>query len=113
MRIILFTGKGGVGKTTLAAATALLSAKKGAKTLVISTDAAHSLSDSFDTQLSNEPKKIAPHLFGQEINALEQIEKNWGDIKSYLAALFASQGVDAYIPRNGRALQPDGDQELP
>lgn len=95
MRIILFTGKGGVGKTTLAAATALLSAKKGAKTLVISTDAAHSLSDSLDTQLSNEPKKIAPHLYGQEINALEQIEKNWGDIKSYLSALFASQGVDA------------------
>ncbi len=95
MRIILFTGKGGVGKTTLAAATALLSAKKGANTLVISTDAAHSLSDSFDTQLANEPKKIAPHLYGQEINALEQIEKNWGDIKSYLTTLFASQGVDA------------------
>ena len=95
MRLILFTGKGGVGKTTLAAATALLSAKKGYKTLVISTDAAHSLSDSFDTQLSNEPQKITPRLYGQEINALEQIEKNWGDIKSYLSALFASQGVDA------------------
>ena len=94
MRLILFTGKGGVGKTTLAAATALLSSKKGYKTLVISTDAAHSLSDSFDIQLSNEPKKIAPRLYGQEINALEQIEKNWGDIKSYLSALFASQGVD-------------------
>ena len=94
MRLILFTGKGGVGKTTLAAATALLSSKKGYNTLVISTDAAHSLSDSFDIQLSNEPKKIAPRLYGQEINALEQIEKNWGDIKSYLSALFASQGVD-------------------
>jgi len=94
MRLILFTGKGGVGKTTLAAATALLSSKKGYKTLVISTDAAHSLSDSFDIPLSNEPKKIAPRLYGQEINALEQIEKNWGDIKSYLSALFASQGVD-------------------
>ncbi len=94
MRIILFTGKGGVGKTTLAAATALLSAKKGYKTLVISTDAAHSLSDSFETHLSNEPKKIALKLYGQEINALEQIEKNWGDIKSYLSALFASQGID-------------------
>lgn len=94
MRIILFTGKGGVGKTTLAAGSALLSAQKGHKTLVISTDAAHSLSDSFDTQLGNTPKKIAPYLFGQEINALEQIEKNWGDIKSYLTALFASQGVD-------------------
>jgi arsenite-transporting ATPase len=94
MRIILFTGKGGVGKTTLSAATALLCAQKGYKTLVISTDAAHSLSDSFEIQLSNQPKKITANLFGQEINALEQIEKNWGDIKSYLTNLFSSQGID-------------------
>jgi arsenite-transporting ATPase len=94
MRIILFTGKGGVGKTTLAAATALLSAKKGYKTLAISTDAAHSLSDSFETQLSNDLKKISPNLYGQEINSLEEIEKKWGEIKSYLTELFASQGVD-------------------
>jgi len=94
MRIILFTGKGGVGKTTLAAATALLSAKKGYKTLAISTDAAHSLSDSFEAQLSNQPKRIAPNLYGQEINSLEEIEKKWGEIKTYLTELFASQGVD-------------------
>ena len=95
MRIILFTGKGGVGKSTLAAATALLSAKKGYKTLAISTDAAHSLSDSFETQLSNEPKRIAPNLYGQEINSLEEIEKKWGEIKTYLTELFASQGVES------------------
>jgi len=94
MRIILFTGKGGVGKTTLSAATALLSAKRGYKTLVISTDAAHSLSDSFEIQLSNQPKRIAPQLYGQEINTLEEIEKKWGEIKSYLTELFASQGID-------------------
>jgi arsenite-transporting ATPase len=94
MRIILFTGKGGVGKTTFSAATALLSAQKGYKTLVISTDAAHSLSDSFEIQLTNQHKKIRSNLHGQEINALEQIEKNWGDIKSYLTALFSSSGVD-------------------
>lgn len=94
MRIILFTGKGGVGKTTLAAASALLSAKKGYKTLVISTDAAHSLSDSLDVQLSNQPKRIAPNLHGQEINTIEEIEKKWGEIKSYLSDLFASQGID-------------------
>lgn len=94
MRIILFTGKGGVGKTTFSAATALLSAQKGYKTLVISTDAAHSLSDSFEIQLTNQPKKIASNLYGQEINALEQIEKNWGDIKSYLMAFFSSQGIE-------------------
>jgi arsenite-transporting ATPase len=94
MRTILFTGKGGVGKTTLSAATALHCANKGYKTLVISTDAAHSLSDSFETQISSQPKKITANLYGQEINALEEIEKNWGDIKVYLTALFSSQGID-------------------
>jgi arsenite-transporting ATPase len=95
MRIILFTGKGGVGKTTLSSATALLCAKKGYKTLVISTDAAHSLSDSFEIPLTNSPRKIAPNLYGQEVNALEEIEKKWGEIKTYLTAFFASQGIDS------------------
>lgn len=94
MRIILFTGKGGVGKTTLAAATSLLSAKRGYKTIILSTDAAHSLSDSFETQLSNTPKKITSNLYGQEINAMEEIEKKWGEIQSYLTELFTSQGID-------------------
>lgn len=94
MRIILFTGKGGVGKTTLSAATALLSARKGYKTLVISTDAAHSLSDSFEMKLGNTPQKIATNLYGQEVDALEEIEKKWGEIKKYLSEFFASQGID-------------------
>ena len=94
MRTILFTGKGGVGKTTLAAATALLSARRGRKTLIISTDAAHSLSDSFEVQLGNSPQKICANLFGQEVNAVEEIENKWGEIKTYLTALFASQGMD-------------------
>ena len=95
MRTILFTGKGGVGKTTLAAATALGCARQGRKTLIISTDAAHSLSDSFEEQLGNTPRKIVANLFGQEINALEEIENKWGEIKTYLNALFASQGMDS------------------
>ncbi len=94
MRTILFTGKGGVGKTTLAAATALLCARRGHRTLAISTDAAHSLSDSFEVQLGNSPQPICPNLFGQEINALEEIEKKWGEIQAYLTALFSSQGID-------------------
>ncbi|OGD18757.1 MAG: arsenic-transporting ATPase [Candidatus Aminicenantes bacterium RBG_16_63_16] len=94
MRTILFTGKGGVGKTTLAAATALRCARHGHKTLIISTDAAHSLSDSFERQLGNTPAEIIPNLYGQEISALEEIESKWGEIKTYLNALFASQGLD-------------------
>ncbi len=88
MRIILFTGKGGVGKTTLAAATALLSAQRGYRTLIISTDAAHGLADAFEVELSHEPQKILPNLYGQEINSLEEIEKKWGEIKNYLTAFF-------------------------
>ena len=95
MRIVLFTGKGGVGKTTLAASTALLAARRGYKTLVISTDAAHSLSDSFEVQLENTPKRITANLFGQEVDALEQMEAKWGMIKTYLTALFTSQGIDS------------------
>jgi arsenite-transporting ATPase len=95
MRVILFTGKGGVGKTTLSAATALLCARRGYKTLVISTDAAHSLSDALETPLSNTPQEIFPNLFGQEIDALEQVEKRWGEIKDYLIAFFSSQGIDS------------------
>ena len=68
MRIQLFTGKGGVGKTTIAAATALTAAERGIKTLVISTDPAHSLADALDCELSPEPRAVAPNLFAQELD---------------------------------------------
>jgi arsenite-transporting ATPase len=93
MRIILFTGKGGVGKTTLAAATALACARRGAKTLAISTDAAHSLSDSFEVELGDDPRPIAGNLFGQEVSAQEQVEKKWGEIKDYLTTFLNAQGL--------------------
>lgn len=94
VRIILYTGKGGVGKTTIAAATALKCAEMGLKTLVISTDPAHSLGDSFDLKLGPEPVKIRENLYGQEIDVYYSIEKHWGTLKEYLRSLFRWQGVD-------------------
>jgi len=94
MRVILFTGKGGVGKTTIAAATATRAAELGHKTLVISTDAAHSLGDSFDRQLGNSPTKISGNLWAQEISVLEEIAQNWKTIQEYMASFFRSTGLD-------------------
>jgi len=97
MRVILFTGKGGVGKTSVAAATALRSAELGYKTIVLSTDAAHSLSDSFDTPLGSEPRLIIPHLWGQETELSQTLETQWGTIQRYLSALFAWRGMDEMV----------------
>lgn len=73
MRIILYLGKGGVGKTTVAAATALRSAQLGHKTLVASTDIAHSLADSLDAPLGDKPIEVAPNLWAQEISVIADI----------------------------------------
>lgn len=97
MRIILYTGKGGVGKTTVSAATALMAAERGYRTLVISTDPAHSLADAFDRPLGSEPTQITDHLWGQEINVLEEIRTHWGEVKDYLTVLFATRGVEEVI----------------
>ncbi|MHC4282818.1 MAG: ArsA family ATPase [Planctomycetota bacterium] len=94
MRVILFTGKGGVGKTTIAAASAMRTAELGHKTLVVSTDAAHSLGDSFDVRLGNSPTKVADNLWAQEVNVLEEIAANWKTVQEYLASFFKSRGVD-------------------
>lgn len=83
MRIILNTGKGGVGKTTISAATSLAIAKNK-KTLVTSTDMAHSLSDSFDIKLSSKPTFIKENLYGLEIDPVEESKKSWGQLHSYL-----------------------------
>ncbi len=96
-RILLFTGKGGVGKTTIAAATALRCAEQGLRTIVVSTDAAHSLADSLDYPLGPEPTEVAPNLWGQEIDLLYQMEKYWGTVQEYLAALLAWRGMDDLI----------------
>ena len=94
MRILFYTGKGGVGKTSVAAATALRCAQRGYRTIVLSTDAAHSLGDSLGVDLRAEPLLVRPNLWAQEINALHELESSWGQVSKYLGDLLAWQGVE-------------------
>jgi arsenite-transporting ATPase len=93
-RIILYTGKGGVGKTTVAAATAIQAAKRGYKTLVVSTDAAHSLRDAFDKELGPEPVNVMKNLDAQEIDVYYSVDKYWGKLTGYIQSLFSWMNVD-------------------
>ncbi|MBS0016986.1 MAG: ArsA family ATPase [Arthrospira sp. SH-MAG29] len=94
MRVILMTGKGGVGKTSVAAATGLRCAELGYKTLVLSTDPAHSLADSFDEPLGHEPRQVKPNLWGAELDALMELEGNWGAVKRYITQVLQARGLD-------------------
>ncbi len=94
MRTILYTGKGGVGKTSVAAATALKASLAGKKVLVMSTDPAHSLADVFDTEIGSDPKEMAPGLWAQEMDHTSMIEENWSEIQGYMTTLFEWQGAD-------------------
>ncbi len=94
MRVILMTGKGGVGKTSVAAATGLRCAELGYKTLVLSTDPAHSLADSFEIELGHEPKQVRPNLWGAELDALMELEGNWGAVKRYITQVLQARGLD-------------------
>jgi len=87
MRIILYTGKGGVGKTSIAAATACKLAAAGRKVLIMSTDQAHSLGDSLERELTNQPIRVMEHLEALEIDAVEESEQAWGSIQEYLKQL--------------------------
>lgn len=93
MRIILFTGKGGVGKTTVAAATASRIAATGAKTLVMSTDPAHSLADAFAAELCSEPLEVSPNLWAEQIDVQQRLEENWKEIRDHAAALLNWAGL--------------------
>jgi arsenite-transporting ATPase len=95
VRILLFTGKGGVGKTTVAAATAVRAAAAGRRTLVMSTDPAHSLADSFDIPLTSRAQELAPNLWAEQIDAQERLESNWRDIQEFVVAFLNWAGVDA------------------
>ena len=94
MRVILMTGKGGVGKTSVAAATGLRCAELGYKTLVLSTDPAHSLADSFDLELGHDPRLVRANLWGAELDALMELEGNWGAVKRYITQVLQARGLD-------------------
>jgi arsenite-transporting ATPase len=97
MRIIVHTGKGGVGKTSISAATALRCAEMGMKTIVISTDTAHSLGDSLDMQIGPEPTELRPNLWAQEVDARYSMDKYWGTFQRYMIALFTKRGVEDIV----------------
>ena len=94
-RILLFTGKGGVGKTSVAAATALKCADAGMRTVVLSTDPAHSLADALDVPLRSTPTAVAPNLWGQELDATERLEDVWHEIQAFVMEVLDWAGVDA------------------
>jgi len=94
VRVLLFTGKGGVGKTTAAAATGAKIASRGSKTLVLSCDPAHSLADALAVPLGPEPLEVAPALFAMQVDTQRRFELRWAQVQRYLAGLFARGGVD-------------------
>lgn len=94
MRILLFTGKGGVGKSTLAAGTAALAAAAGHRTLVLSTDAAHSLGDAFGAEVGAEPTRVGERLHVQQVDAQLRFEQSWADIQRYVLSVLDVAGVD-------------------
>lgn len=97
MRIILYLGKGGVGKTTISAATAVRSAAQGKRTLVVSTDLAHSLADCFNAPLSSEPTELTSNLWAQEVNVLDEMRHSWSKVQAKLSELLRKRGLDSVM----------------
>ena len=109
MRVLLMTGKGGVGKTSVAAATGMRCAELGYKTLVLSTDPAHSLADSFDLDLGHDPRPVQPNLWGAELDALLELEGNWGAVKRYITDVLQARGLEG-IEAEELAILPGMDE---
>ncbi|MFC4943452.1 ArsA family ATPase [Pseudonocardia sp. GCM10023141] len=97
MRVVLFTGKGGVGKTTLAAATATALARSGRKALVVSTDPAHSLGDALEAELGGEPVELEPGLYAAHIDTRALLDDSWGKLQGHLRTVLAGAGVDELV----------------
>ncbi len=109
MRIILYLGKGGVGKTTVSAATAIRSAQQGKRTLAVSTDLAHSLADCLQLHLASTPQEISPNLWAQEVNVLDEMRRGWGKLQESMTKTLRKQGIDAAIAQE-LALIPGMDE---
>jgi len=103
-RILLFTGKGGVGKTTCAAATAQRAARAGKKTLILSSDPAHSLADARDRELGPEAEEVADNLHAQEVDLYYSMKKYWGNMRELMLTVFRWQGVDQIAAEEMAAL---------
>ena len=110
MRVILFTGKGGVGKTSVAAATAVQCASAGYRTVVMSTDPAHSLGDSFDVELGTTLTRVGDNLWAHEVSALHEMQRHWGKLHEYAVEVFATQGLDEVVAEE--VANPPGMDEI-
>jgi arsenite-transporting ATPase len=110
VRVILFTGKGGVGKTSVAAATAVRCARAGYRTVVMSTDPAHSLGDSFDLELGTDLTPLGPNLWAHEVSALHEMQRHWKRLHEYVVEVFATQGLDEVVAEE--VANPPGMDEL-
>lgn len=97
MRVIVHTGKGGVGKTSISAATALRCAEMGLKTIIISTDTAHSLGDSLEKEIGPEPVQLYENLWAQEVDTRYSMDKYWGRFQKYMMSVFSKSGVDDIV----------------
>jgi arsenite-transporting ATPase len=109
MRIILYLGKGGVGKTTTSAATAVRSAESGKRTLVVSTDLAHSLADCLQVPLTSQPTELAPNLWAQEVNVLDEMRRGWGKMQASMTKTLRKQGINEVMAEE-LALVPGMDE---
>lgn len=110
MRVILFTGKGGVGKTSVAAASAVHCAQAGYRTVIMSTDPAHSLGDSFDIELGNSLTKISDNLWAHEVSSLHEMQRHWAKLHEYAVEVFATQGLDEVVAEE--VANPPGMDEI-
>jgi len=97
MRIILYLGKGGVGKTTVSASTATAIARSGKRVLIMSTDVAHSLADAFSVELSPVPLEVEKNLFAMEVNVLSDIRENWTELYAYFSSILMHDGADEIV----------------